>query len=216
MNTNNHLIISGILFTIILILWPVFLGVLQPQGTDLEQLSRITDNRMIFTIQYLFAWFISPSIIYLMLSQLAKYALKDKVTSTLGFIFLGGYFVLNSIAYASQMILVPRLFQSGMVEHARVWYFNSSFSIAYFANQMGYCFWAIGTIILFSSYIFKKGMIKYLSIIYMVSAVLSIVAFAGLIIDNESINSMTLYSGLVLLPVGIMTTIWGMKEYRVI
>jgi len=58
-------------------------------------------------------------------------------------------------------------------------------------------------------------MIRYLTLIYILSAVLSIVAFAGLRIDNMSLNSMTLYSGLVLIPVGIMTTVWGIKENNV-
>ncbi len=149
MKTNRHLIISGILFTVVLFLWPIFMGISQPQGTDEEQLNWIQNHITLFKLQFFFAFLISPSIIYMMLSQLDKYPSSNKIISKVGLVFITGYFVLNSIAYASQMILVPKLMEAGLIEQAKVWYFGSSFSVIYFIDQMGYCFWGIGTIILF-------------------------------------------------------------------
>jgi CDP-diacylglycerol--glycerol-3-phosphate 3-phosphatidyltransferase len=214
MKINKHLILSGILFTIVLFLWPIFMGISQPQGSDIEQLNWIKNHSIIFKIQFFFAFLISPSIIYLMLSQLDKYHFNNNISKRLGLIFIIGYFVLNSISYASQIILVPKFVNSGLMEQARVWYFMSSSSISYFINQMGYCFWGIGTMILFVRLIKKNGIIKYLSLIYVVSAILSIIAFFGLMLDSEIINSMTLYGGLVLIPCGIMTVIWGVQENK--
>jgi CDP-diacylglycerol--glycerol-3-phosphate 3-phosphatidyltransferase len=187
------------------------MGISQPQGTELEQFNWIQHNP-IFKIQFFFAFMISPSLIYLMLSQLDKFPTEIKISSTLGLIFITGYFVLNSISYASQIVLVPKLIDIGLIEHAKVWYFSSSSSLTYFFNQMGYCFWGAGTMILFIGLMKEKGMIKYISILYTVSAILSIIAFAGLLLDNKPLNSMTLYSGLLLIPIGIMTIIWGIKD----
>lgn len=210
--TNRNLILSGVLFTIVLFLWPIFMSLSQPQGVDIEQLNWIQSNLTLYKIQFFFAFLISPSIIYLMVSQLYKQHIDNYISTKIGFIFIVAYFVLNSVSYASQIVIVPKFIISGNIEQARVWYFGSSISVTYFINQMGYCFWGVGAIILFVKSIKGKGMIKYLSIIYTLSAILSIIAFIGLLFDSKSINSMTLYSGLILIPVGIMTTIWGIQE----
>lgn len=212
MKTNRHLICSGILFTIVLFLWPIFMGISQPEGDVIEQLNWIKDHSTIYKIQFFFAFLISPSIIYMMLAQLDKFHFENDIAKRLGLIFITGYFVLNSISYSSQVTIVPRLVRSGLIEQAGVWYFMSPTSVMYFINQMGYCFWGIGTMIWFTRLIKEKGMIKYLSLIYTLSAILSVIAFVGYIIDNRMINSMTLFSGLILIPTGIMTLIWGIKE----
>ncbi len=214
MKTNKQLITSGIIFTIVLFLWPVFMGISHPQGSEIEQLNWIKSHSIIYKIQFFFAFLISPSIIYLMLSQLEKYPNENNVSKRLGYFFITGYFVLSSISYASQIIIVPKFVNSGLIEQARVWYFMSSTSITYFINQMGYCFWGIGAMILFIRLIKEKGIIQYLSFIYVISSILSIIAFIGLMIENEILNSMTLYGGLVLIPVGIITIIWGFQENK--
>ena len=214
MKTNKHLIISGILFSIVLFLWPIFMGIAQPEGTVVEQLNWIRHNTTIFKIQFFFAFLIAPSILYIMFSQLNDYKADNSISSKIGLIFLTGYVVMDSISYASQIIIVPNYIHSGSLEQASVWYLNSTTSVTYFINQLGYCFWGIASIILFSKLILGKGMIKYLSMIYILSATLSIVAFVGLIMDNTFLNSMTFLSGLLLLPVGIMTVIWGIRENK--
>ena len=211
MKTGKHLIISGILFTIVLFLWPVFMAAFQPQGTIDNHFVWIHNNAGIYKLQFFFAFLLSPSIIYLMYSQLNLYPAGNKIELMTGTIFLAGYLVLNSISYASQMTIVPLMIEAGLTGQAKVWYFSSPTSIAYFLNQTGYCFWALGALILFTRLVKEKGTIKYISIIYMLSAILSVAAFAGLIIENKTLNSMTLYSGLVLIPVGIMSVIRGVK-----
>jgi hypothetical protein len=39
MKSNRHLIASGIIFTIVLFLWPVFMGFSQSQGSEIDQLN---------------------------------------------------------------------------------------------------------------------------------------------------------------------------------
>jgi len=211
---NHHLIISGILFSIVLFLWPIFMGMSQPQGSDAGQLNWVSQHLSLYKVQFFFAFLLSPAILYMMAAQLDRVPAGHWIARRIGWVFLGGYFVLNSIAYASQMILVPQLIRAGRFEHALIWYFGSSASVIYFLNQMGYCFWAIGVIVLFSPQAREKGMIRWISLVYLLSAVLSIFAFAGLILDNKALNSLTLPSGLALVPVGILTVLWGFREGR--
>jgi len=214
MKSNKHLLISGIIFLVILALWPVLMAVSQPSGTFEVQIRWVAENINLLKWQFFLAMLISPSIIYLMAAQLATAGNPDKILIMPGMIFLAIYAALNCISYGSQVVMVPDLLEAGMQEQLALWYFGSEVSIAYFLNQMGYFFWAIGTLVLFSRFIAKKGMIRYISILYVVSAVLSIVAFLGLVLNNAAMNSMTFPSGLLLLPVGVMTVIWGVKSKR--
>ena len=212
MDKNKHLVVSSILFTIVLFIWPVFMALFMPQGDIEEQFRWILENLAVSKLQFFFAFLISPALIYLMYVQLEFYPTDRKFGRQLGFSFLTAYLVLNSIAYASQMIVLPGMLKSGSYEQAQIWYMGSKTSVIYFFNQMGYCFWAIGTIILFANLIKESGMIRYLSIIYTISAILSVVAFAGLIVESKILNSMTIVSGMALIPVGILSVIWGRKN----
>jgi len=214
MKTKNHLLISGILFLIILTLWPVLMTVSQPSGTYEEQLRWVAQNTNLMKWQFFLAMLICPSIIYLMAAQLATAGNPDKILKIPGLIFLAVYAALNCISYGSQLVLVPKMLETEMLDQLALWYFGSEVSIAYFLNQTGYFFWAIGTLLLFSGFVTHKSIISYISLLYVISALLSIVAFAGLVIGNSTLNSMTFPSGLILLPVGVLTVIWGSKKKR--
>ena len=214
MNYKKHLIISGILFIIVLVLWPVFMMLSQPTGSDEDQLNWVLNHLTLYKIQFFLAFLIAPSIIYLMLAQLGKQVTTENNMIKFGYIFIAGYAVLVSIAYCSQIILVPGLLKNGLIDQAKAWYFGSTVSATFFIDQLGYCFWGIGTIVLFRQFLNGKGIIRSLGILYLVSAVLSIIAFIGLILDNKLMKEMTLYSGLMLIPVAILTIILGYRENR--
>lgn len=214
MKTNKHLIISGIMFTIIIFLWPVLMILSQPPKAESAQMEWVLSNLTIYRLQFFVAFLIGPSIIYLMIAQINKYPDVENLRMISGLIFLTGYLVLISISYASQMTIFPGLLLSGSMEQAKLWYFGSFNSVSYFLNQLGYLFWAVGALILFADTIRKKGMIKYISIIYVISAFLCFVAFAGLISGSETLNSATVFGGLVLVPIGMMTFFWGLRENK--
>jgi hypothetical protein len=212
MNINKHLVFSGILFTVVLFLWPILMAISQPTGTLEEQLSWVVENQSYYKLQFTMALLIAPSILYMMIAQFGKAGRLTSLSFRLGVMFLGVYIALNCISYGSQIILVPAMLEAGMTEQVTVWYFNSPVSVSYFLNQMGYFFWSLGVIACFAGLLALKGYIRTLGIIYIVSAVLSILAFLGLIIDNPALNSLTFPSGLLLLPTGIITVLWGIKK----
>jgi len=214
MKTYQHLIISGIIFTVVLLLWPIFMGASQAEGSFEEQVKWLNENITLYKIQFFFAFLISPSVLYMMIAQIKQSGTEQGILQKLGYLFLAAYLVLNSIAYASQMTVAPSFIKAEMTEQLKVWYMGSNKSVIYFLNQMGYFFWAAGTLLLFSNHLKQKGIIRYISIIYLVSAVLSVAAFAGLIFENDAMNSMTVISGMILAPIGILTIIWGTKEKR--
>jgi uncharacterized membrane protein len=209
-----HLVISGTLLTLILLLWPVLMAFSQPMGTVDQQLQWVLQHQAVYKANFLLAFFIAPAMIYLIVAQLNAISFIGKMSVRLGMLFLALYATFVSISYASQVILLPRLLQGGLIQEAMLWYFNSPFSVAYFLNQMGYFFWAMGVIILFHQSIRVIGIFRYIGYIYLLSAVLSLLAFTGLILDHATLNSLTFASGLLLLPVGILTIIAGRRKIK--
>lgn len=206
--------LSGIIFSIVLFSWPLFMALFQPTGSVEEQLNSILAHLFIYKLQFFNAFLIGPSLIYMMLVQLQKNPQVGRFYTKMGKMFLTLYLVSVSISYGSQFIVFPGLLKAGLLEQTKLWYFGSFTSIPYFLNQLGYFFWALGAILLFFRFVKLNGIIKYLSLLYMISAILSLGAFIGLILHHQALNSLTLISGLMLIPTGILTFIWGFREHQ--
>ncbi len=214
MKTSKHLIVSGSIFTLILILWPLLMAIGQPEGQPEDELLWIAENLTLHKLKFFFALLISPALIYLMLTQVLHVPKVDKISMRSAMIFLAVYATLATISYSSQLILLPALIEAGLIQEAKIWYFETPYSVPYFINQTGYFFWAIAASVLFFRFRMHPGIIRYFSLIYTVSAVLSIIAFLGLVMDIGWMKLMTFPSGLLLLPVGIMSVVWGIRENR--
>jgi hypothetical protein len=212
MKIDRHLIVSGILFTLVLVAWPVMMAVAKAPGNVEAQLQWVAAHPTLFKAQFFLAFLLAPAIVYMMLAQLAKLQQGEGPGRSFGMVFIAAYVVLNSVAYASQAVLVPRFLAAGQAGLARAWYFASTASIAYFVNQLGYCFWALGAIALFAKVQRGHGLPAFIASFYLLSALLSFMAFAGLLLDNRVLNNLTMPSGLALLPVGILTAIWGWRQ----
>jgi hypothetical protein len=214
MKRDPHLAASGILFTLVLVAWPVMMAVARPAagGVDL-QLLWVRGHAGLFRCQFVLALLIAPALLYMMLAQLRRLAVGP-VALRLGLLFLAAYLVLSSVSYASQAVLLPRFLAAGRLEAARSWLFSAPGSIAYFLNQLGYCFWGAAAIVLFYRAWNWQGLSALIAGFYLLSAVLSILAFAGLLLDVPGLMAMTLPAGLVLLPVGVLTVLWGRQERK--
>lgn len=211
MNINKHIIISGISFTIVIIIWPIFMALSHPSGPERLQFDWILDHYFLHGMQFFFALLISPSIIYLMLALSGVFKKPEKLSMRIALIFLGGYLVLSSISYASQIVIIPAWIEKGYFQLTEIWYFGNPHSVAYFLNQLGYLFWAVAAMILFLRLITEKRLMRWIGIFYIASAILTFIAFVGLLIDNPFLNSFTMISGMLLLPVGILSIVMGYR-----
>lgn len=213
MKDGDHLAFSGILFTLVLVAWPVMLAVARPAGGGDLQLLWVRSHLALFRAQFVLALLIAPALLYMMLAQLRRLAVGG-IALRLGLLFLAAYLVLTSVAYASQAVLVPRFLAAGRLEAARSWLFSAPGSIAFFLDQLGYCFWGAAAIVLFYRTWNWQGLSALIAGFYLLSAVLSILAFAGLLLDVPGLLAMTLPAGLVLLPVGVLTVFWGRQARK--
>lgn len=214
MEKNKQLLISAVLFTVIIILWPFFMALSRLPGSITEQLTLIALKPGIFKLQFFSAFLIAPSIIYLMLAQREHLSARESLAGKMGLLFLPAYLILVSISYGSQMLLVPGFLKTNDESLVLQWYFGNTDSIPYFLNQMGYFFWALAAITLFGGFIRESGWARLLGILYLFSALLSIIAFLGLILENQSLNSLTFVSGMLMLPIGILSIFRAVKTKK--
>jgi hypothetical protein len=211
-NLKQHLRISGILFTVVVVLWPVMMVISRaPEHLD-EAMIWIQSNRGVFRLQFFLAMLISPAALYLLTSLLHSITNRYRPMEPLGWLFLGAYVVLTSISYGAQAILVPGLLASGRWDLAGFWYFESPHSISYFLNQLGYAFFGAGVIILFSGFLRCPGWQKTAGYLLVISGALSILAFLGLFMEVAWLNFLTMISGILMLPLGILTIVVGYKD----
>lgn len=212
MSLKTNLIVSGVLFTVVLVAWPVLMALANPSGGIGQQLQWVAGHVLLYRVQFILAALLAPAIVYLMLAQLNMLQTADSVSKRFGMVFLGAYVVLNGVSYASQAVLLPRFLAAGQMDLARAWYFASPSSVSFFLNQLGYCFWGIAAIALFFGTFRVPRLVGLIAAFYMLSALLSIFAFAGLLFESQAFMRLTMPSGLVLLPVGVLTVVWGMQK----
>lgn len=182
-----------------------------PTGSIEEQLQWVSANVALYKTQFFLAFLLAPAILYMMLVQI-RWTKSRGLFTRIGLIFLSAYAVLVSIAYGSQAILIPKLLANGLTEQAKLWYFGAPFSITFFIDLTGYFFWALGTLCIFATLIFRKGLMRFIGILYILSAVLSVVAFLGLLFESKVMVSMTMPSGLLIVPVAVLTLIAAFKR----
>jgi hypothetical protein len=212
MNAKRNLIVSGTLFTIVLATWPVLMAIAKAPGDIGQQLQWVAGHALLFKAQFLLAFLLAPAIVYMMLAQLSKLQRADNISQRFGMVFLAAYVTLNSVAYASQAVLLPRFLAAGQTELAQAWYFASPSSVSYFINQLGYCLWGIAAIALFFETLRGQRLPGLIAAFYFLSSLLSIMAFAGLLFESKAFMRLTMTGGQVLFPVGILTVAWGLQK----
>ena len=204
---------GGILFTVVVLLWPILMTASEITGTVEEQLLQISESPGLFMANFFWASLIAPSILVLMLT-FARYTETRKQTPLiycLSLLFLSGYFVFVSISYVSQYAYLPRLLAEGNIELAVTWYFGNEFSRPYLFNQLGYSLFGIAAILIGYKMFHEPLLPRLIGIVLWASGLLCLLALLGLILHIEGQGLISVLSGLLTVPVGIMSILWGRK-----
>jgi hypothetical protein len=212
-NTALTLFRGGIFFTVVVLLWPILMTASEVKGSVEAQLLQISEAPGLFMANFFWASLIAPSILVLMLT-FARYTETRKQTPLIyrfSLLFLAGYFVFVSISYVSQYAYLPRLLAEGNIELAAAWYFGNESSRPYFFNQLGYSLFGIAAILIGYKMFYEPLLPRLIGIVLWASGLLCLLAFLGLILQIEGQGLVSVLSGLLTLPVGIMSILWGRK-----
>jgi len=191
------------------------MSLLHISGDIENQFIMIKKNIFLFKRCFISAALIAPSITYLIISIIISEDEKIDLLKISGLFFILLYFILATFAYSSQFTIFLYLLKSPKYYNlAELFYFGNFNSIVYYINQLGYFSFALGTIFLFSRDILKKGIKKIIALFFLLSAFLSVIAFIGLLLNSPKINSVTLPSGFLTLPLGVLTIIYAFKKVK--
>ncbi|NPU99853.1 MAG: hypothetical protein HPY53_00575 [Brevinematales bacterium] len=213
-NFSKYLIWGGIVYTFILIMWPVFMF-MGTGGAIEQQLAFISLHPSIHMLGFFFAFLIAPAFGFIMIITLESIADKNRALYNFSLIFFAIYATMVTVSYTAQFALVPGLLKTGNTQLAAQWYFNTPGSIAGFFNQMGYTILIIPMMIWSIELLKQKGVLKVSAILLILSSTLQLGAFAGLITDNSTLSFLTLPSGIMVLPLGVLSTLYGIKLNRI-
>ena len=215
-DVQQKLFIPALITLVILILWPVMMTLSELSGTIDEQLAWLSSDALLYRLNFLVASLIAPPLVVVMIG-LSRYTPAVKQTPLLdqfGMIMLAPYMLLVTIAYSAQYIMVPAALAAGDVQSARQWFFENPQGFSYFFNQLGYTFFALSALAIGFKFLFGRGLVKWIGIVLWSSGMLSLIAFAGLALQNETINSATFISGLLMLPFCLLVMLWFRKELK--
>lgn len=208
---KTKLKIAGIAFTIILVLWPLLAFFSLPAGTNFpDQLVSIRNSPGLYVLNFIVAFLIAPAIIF-MLYEFHKIITNDQwnLTAKIGFILYTLYFLIINISYGSQFLYLPFIIDSKPESTILNWYFYNQDSLVILINQTGYLIWSITTLLIFARHIFKSTIVFFIIKILTLSALTQIAATIGLYFNQPNLSGLTFYSGILLLPAGILIIIYS-------
>ncbi len=208
---SSRLKISAIVFTLILICWPVFTFISLPSGASYSaQLNSINNTPVWYILNFIIAFLIAPFLIFILYELHKKITNNQKyLTTKIGFFLYILFFLIISISYGSQFLYLPFIMNSKPESYILKWYFYNNDSLVIFINQTGYMIWGIATLLIFTRYIFKSSLIFFIIKILTLSALTQIVATIGLYFNQPNLIGLTFYSGILMLPAGILIIIYS-------
>jgi hypothetical protein len=201
----------------IMIAWPVFTILTLPQGPVASQVFMLSQHFLPHALNFALALLIAPlllSTLYLLVKDLDEPVKPAAIWPSTFFYLL--YFTLVSISYGSQ-VLFKLLFLQPHTQLTTVlnWYFYQSPSLVTTLNQAGYLAYALATLILFIPLCsVKSTLLKSINLLLVVSALLQLAAALALFYGIPFLGHLTLLSGLLLLPTGILIHLYARSRSK--
>ena len=202
------------LFIALVTIWPILAALSLPAGELNEQIAAVIQKQWLYTLNFIVASMIAPVTIGI-LTALAFFSKTQKqagLGSVVGIVFGGVYLMCATLAYVSQVTLLPLLLSHGFdVETIQFWYFNNPMSFPFIVDLLGYAFFSVSVILITYKFFFEKGSVRWIAILMTVSAVLSIAAFIGVVVQVQWLQNLTIASGIVTLPAMLLVLVNAKK-----
>jgi endonuclease/exonuclease/phosphatase family metal-dependent hydrolase len=209
-----HVMISSLLLFIVLAAWMVTMFLTPFSGSHQEQLQQVVAHWSFFQISFGIALAIAPFFLYFIISLHNYLSVEISVFKAAGLTLAAGYGLCVSGAYGTQLTVLPYYLRRNMPAMAEIWFFNNPESLAYFINQTGYALWALAVLVLFGSEVKREGIRRWLGSLFILSALLSLAAYGGLLFAKPHLNALTLLSGALTIPITVLAFTMGVKAFR--
>ncbi|MGE5630804.1 MAG: hypothetical protein ACM3TR_06860 [Caulobacteraceae bacterium] len=205
----------SVLFTVLVVLWVVFMMMNRLPGNINEQLGSIKQEPFLYKLTFMNASLISITLVPLMIILgLFVRTVSKGLLDLAGIVFLAPYTLLVSIGYSSQYIVLPRILSESGIDGARLWYFGNPSGIPYFLVFLGYTFFALSALTIGWKYIKGKGIGKVIGFLLWLSGITGIMGFVGMTMNNSFLEQSMTISGAFMLPFGIASAVFSRKLQR--
>lgn len=210
---------SGVMGSLLVIMWFVLMSLTVPVGFVVEQLETLGEQSTLYQWSFVNSSLVSLTFVTMMV-LLALFVETERpkgLLEILGVVFLAPYTLLVSIAYTSQYTIFPRLLAEFDVMDkalAKAWYFNNPNSIPYFLDYLGYMFLAISAFAIAPRLIRGRGLQKATGWLLLLTGVASFIGFLGLAVGNLVIEMILAVGGVFSLPFAILVAVWGKMLMR--
>ncbi|SMP39260.1 hypothetical protein SAMN06296020_101207 [Anoxynatronum buryatiense] len=206
-----HMIISACLLLAVLILWVVNMTRINMTGEIEQQLQWVVAHWETYQMTFIAAMAIAPVFLYFIYILQRVVLISGGIRKAAGVTLALFYVIFVTFSYISQLTLLPLYLSRNMSAMASTWFFYESHSIAYFTNQTGYALWGGAMLFLFGHLVKYPGLRRWLGVLITIAALLSLAAFAGLLLDLDGLNMLTLVSGALVIPIAVLSIVLAVK-----
>lgn len=214
--TKKKLRNSALVFSLILMIWPVFVATSIPEGSMDDQIMAIQNAPLLHILNFLIAMSIAPAML-IMLKRMYPYLEINPGRNHLSMVifFYTIYLLLITLSYGSQVFYLPFIIENYPDPGVENWFFYHNDSLAITFNQTGYLSWSIATLLYVIPSLKKvKGALLFAVLLFMLSAIIQITASIGLYARIPGLAALTFYSGLLMFPAGILVLIFAIKSKK--
>ncbi len=210
------LIVFSYMSLALLLLWIILMPLTVPSGSYTEQLAMLKEDITLYIINFIIAAFIAfPMATVLILLSLLKTKTESRKINLLIYAFVLLYWLLVSAAYISQVVTLPALVTTtgqNSLDDILYMYFHNPRSLPAFIDFLGYAFFGLAAIILGYKIISLDRIMRTAAIIMWVSGITSILAFAGIAAGINEAGVLSIFSGVMVIPLCILIILWGRKQ----
>jgi hypothetical protein len=218
-STGKWLFIAGGLSILTIIAWIVLMALNVYEGDIEDQLNQLKNNTILYSLSFINASLISIfiSLIFIVLAFFFRMNNQIHMSDIASIVFLIPYIALSSISYVSQYTILLQWISSGgeHYSYAILWYFNNPDSLAIFINSLGYAIFSIAALFLCFKLIKNRGLDALTGLFLLLSAVTTLIGFAGYGLDNQLLLTGIVIGGFFIFPFNICIIIRGYKLMKV-
>lgn len=191
-----------VLFTVVG--WLALLVPAMPSGEVGEQLASLREEMALYRWSFVNAAVINPAfVVMLYVASVLLVTGPWRGLEVVGWLFLATYWLLPTLAYISQVALLPRLLETA--GPAEAWYFGNPASVSYWLAMTGYGLFGIGGILVASRFI--TGSAPVFGWVLLASGVTSALGLAGYAVVSEALEVASTVGGILVVPLAIVALV---------
>jgi hypothetical protein len=174
------------------------------------QIAALADDSLLYQLTFVAASLVNPMLFgaLALFSWLEHRRRSLRPVEMVGWAFLVAYLPLVLVAYVSQFTVFPALAGSD-ADLAKMWFFYGDASFPYLIDVVGYAMFGIGTVLISSVLIRRRGVVGWIGRVLLLSGVFSVAGLVGLAAGLDMVALGTAIGGMLIVPLAVLLAVDG-------